>query len=270
MAFVATADAARSKAFYRDTLQLELVMEDDWALVFQANGTLLRIQKVGELVAAPFTALGWHVPDIAQSVAALIERGVSFERYPFLSQNDAGIWTTPDGAQVAWFKDPDGNVLSLTEGGVEARFDKIIPEIFVHDGPAALAFYRAAFGAIEHSRMLTPDGSQLVHGELEIAGHRLFVCNEFSAAQGGTGRCPRTLGGTSVRLTLEVDDADALVRQAVAAGATITLPLQDMFWGARYGKLADPFGHEWGINQQIRVLTPDQEREAAQRHFEKS
>jgi uncharacterized glyoxalase superfamily protein PhnB len=269
MAFLATTDAVRALEFYRDTLGLELVSDDEWALVFHAGGTLVRIQKVHALVPAPFTALGWHVPDIAEAVRLLEQRGVAFERYTFLAQDDAGIWTTPDGAKVAWLKDPDGNVLSLSEGVAQPRFDNIIPEIFVQDGMGALAFYRAAFGAIEHSRMLTSDGTKLVHGELEIAGHRLFVCNEFSAAEGGTCRCPRTLEGTSVRITLQVEDADAAFERAVAAGAKVLLPLADMFWGARYGKLVDPFGHEWGVNQQLRVLSPSEEAEQGRRYFEK-
>jgi PhnB protein len=157
----------------------------------------------------------------------------------------------------------------MSENTPQARSDKIIPEIFVHDGPGALAFYCRAFGAVERSRMMTRDGSKLVHGELEIAGHRLFVCDEFSAAEGGTCRCPRTLGGTGVRITLMVDDADAVVARAVAAGATVTMPVQELFWGARYGKLLDPYGHEWGINQQLRVFTPEEEAEQGRRYLAK-
>ena len=93
--------------------------------------------------------------------------------------------------------------------------------------------------------------------------------DEFSAAEGGTCRSPRTLGGTGVRITLDVDDADAVVERALAAGATLTMPVQDLFWGARYGKLVDPYGHEWGINQQLRVLSPEEEAEQAKRYFAK-
>jgi PhnB protein len=147
--------------------------------------------------------------------------------------------------------------------------DSVTPEIFVHDGPAALEFYKRAFGAVERSRMMSQDGKKLLNGQLEIRGHRLFVCDEFSASQGGTCRCPRTLGGTGVRIMLEVDDADRAVQQAVEAGATVMIPVADMFWGARYGKLIDPFGHEWGINQQMEQLTEAQEAEGARRHFAK-
>ena len=147
--------------------------------------------------------------------------------------------------------------------------DSITPEIFVHDGPAALEFYKRAFGALERSRMMSPDGKKLLNGQIEIRGHRLFVCDEFSASEGGTCRCPRTLGGTGVRIMLEVDDADRAVQQAVEAGATVMIPVADMFWGARYGKLIDPFGHEWGINQQVEQLTEAQESEGMKRHFAK-
>ena len=145
--------------------------------------------------------------------------------------------------------------------------DIIVPELFVHDGRAAMEFYKCAFGAEERSRMLSTHGTKLVHGELAIRGHRIVVCDEFSADEGGTCRCPRTLGGTGVRLILEVDDADAVVERAVACGATVMIPVADMFWGARYGKLLDPYGHEWGINQQVTQLTEAEEAEAARRHF---
>jgi PhnB protein len=95
------------------------------------------------------------------------------------------------------------------------------------------------------------------------------VCDEFTTEEGGTCRCPRTLGGTGVRLILQVDDADGAFTQAVAAGATVMIPVADMFWGARYGKLRDPFGHEWGINQQVRDVSPAEETAGAQSYFAK-
>jgi PhnB protein len=150
-----------------------------------------------------------------------------------------------------------------------SKSDRIIPEIFVNDGPGALDFYKQAFGAHEVSRMMAPDGRKLLHAELEILGHRLFVCDEFSASEGGTCRCPRTLGGTGVRIMLQVDNADQTVARASAAGATVMMPVQDMFWGARYGKLLDPYGHEWGINQQVEELTEAEEQEKARQYFSK-
>ncbi len=118
MAFVATANPEKSKAFYTDVLGLKLV-EDAWfAIVLMAGDTRLHIEKVKEFTPQPFTVLGWQVPDIAATVASLAAKGVKFERYPGLEQDAAGIWATPDeGGRVAWFKDPDGNTLSLTQFG---------------------------------------------------------------------------------------------------------------------------------------------------------
>jgi len=113
--FAATTRPQLAKRFYGDTLGLRLIEESDFAIVFDANGTMLRIQKVGELVPAQHTSLGWRVVDIRSTVGELIKRGVRFERYQGLQQDDRGIWRTPSSAEVAWFKDPDGNTLSLTQ-----------------------------------------------------------------------------------------------------------------------------------------------------------
>lgn len=115
MAFVATARPELAKRFYADVLGLRLLSDEPWAIVFDAGGTMLRVQKVETLQPPGHTALGWQVPEIAQAVAALRERGISFERYEFLEQDELGVWTSPAGGKIAWFKDPDGNVLSLTE-----------------------------------------------------------------------------------------------------------------------------------------------------------
>jgi len=115
-AFVPARDAERAKAFYRDTLRLPLVSEElPFALVFDAAGTPLRVTILQELNPAPFTVLGWQVPDIAAAVEGLRKSGVQFLRIPGLSQDDHGVWTAPGGAKVAWFKDPDGNTLSVSQ-----------------------------------------------------------------------------------------------------------------------------------------------------------
>ncbi len=116
-AFVATANPTRSKRFYRDTLGLRLVSDDQFAIVFDCSGVQLRIQKVENLQPHPFTALGWHVPNIRTAMLGLSKVGVAFEHYSFLQQDDLGVWQAPSTAKVAWFKDPDGNLLSLTEEG---------------------------------------------------------------------------------------------------------------------------------------------------------
>ena len=115
MAFVVTTDAAAARAFYEKTLGLRFVADDEYALVFDCNGTMLRIQKVREHAPRTYTALGWKVSDIAASVASLVRVGVHFEHYGFETQDRDGIWTTTDGTKVAWFKDPSGNLLSLTQ-----------------------------------------------------------------------------------------------------------------------------------------------------------
>jgi len=112
--FVATQHPARARAFYEKILGLTLKDEGPFALVFDANGTMLRVQKVEEFTPATHTVLGWDVPDIRAKIKKLEKRGVRFERFDGLQQDELGIWTSPAGAKVAWFKDPDGNTLSLT------------------------------------------------------------------------------------------------------------------------------------------------------------
>ena len=117
VAFLATTSPDRAKRFYSEVLGLKLLCEDEFALAFDAQGTLLRIQKVEKFAPHPFTALGWSVSDIKKAVGRLAESGVTFERYSFLEQDALGIWQAPSGTNVAWFKDPDGNVLSLSDKG---------------------------------------------------------------------------------------------------------------------------------------------------------
>jgi catechol 2,3-dioxygenase-like lactoylglutathione lyase family enzyme len=114
---LATARPKAAKAFYEKMLGLPLVAEDDFALVFQTTGAPLRIQKVAKLTPHPFTALGWQVASIRRVVRQLRKRGVAFERYPFLEQDEDAVWSAPSGAKVAWFKDPDGQILSVTQMG---------------------------------------------------------------------------------------------------------------------------------------------------------
>ena len=115
MAFVAARDLGRARDFYRDRLGLRLVGEDEFALVFDAGGTMLRVARVAEPAAAQYTVLGWKVNDIIQTAKSLLQAKIGLERYPGIEQDELGIWKSPSGAQVAWFKDPDGNTLSITE-----------------------------------------------------------------------------------------------------------------------------------------------------------
>jgi catechol 2,3-dioxygenase-like lactoylglutathione lyase family enzyme len=115
VAFGAITDSARAKAFYVGTLGLALRYEDDFALVLDAKGIELRLQKVGTLTPPGFTTLGWQVRDLSAVATALAERGVTFERYPWLEQDPSGVWLAPSGARIAWIKDPDGNLLSIAQ-----------------------------------------------------------------------------------------------------------------------------------------------------------
>lgn len=124
IAFAGTTDAKRAKAFYQKTLGLRLVSEDPFAQVFDAGGTMLRVTPVEALTPAGYTILGWIVPDIAKAVSGLVKRGVTFQRYEGLPQDDAGVWRAPGGAGIAWFKDPDGNTLSLTEFSKKVKSKK--------------------------------------------------------------------------------------------------------------------------------------------------
>jgi catechol 2,3-dioxygenase-like lactoylglutathione lyase family enzyme len=115
ISFIATRDPVASRAFYEGKLGLRLVSDEHFALVFELNGHMLRLAKVTELTPAKHTVLGWHVSNISESVRALGARGVLFERFEGMNQDELGIWASPSGAKVAWFKDPDGNSLSLTQ-----------------------------------------------------------------------------------------------------------------------------------------------------------
>ncbi len=116
--FVPTRNPQRARAFYENVLGLEFVSEDPFALVFNAKGVTVRVADVSsvrDFRPASFTILGWHVPSAEAAVRNLQATGVAFERFPGMQQSQTGIWTSPSGAKVAWFKDPDGNVLSVTE-----------------------------------------------------------------------------------------------------------------------------------------------------------
>ena len=115
IAFIPTKDANRARVFYEEQLGLRFVHDDSFAVVMDANGTMIRIARVGEFTPFPFTILGWEVDDIHQTVAELTSKGLQFTRYGFLEQSEDGVWTAPDGPKVAWFLDPDVNTLSLSQ-----------------------------------------------------------------------------------------------------------------------------------------------------------
>lgn len=115
MALIATSKPDEAKSFYSQTLGLRLLADEPFAIVFDAHGVMLRVQKVEKHTPQPYSVLGWEVADIHASVDELLGKGVRCEQYESLGQNESGVWASPSGAQIAWFKDPDGNTLSLTQ-----------------------------------------------------------------------------------------------------------------------------------------------------------
>jgi len=117
VAFVPTKDSEKARAFYEGLLGLSFVKDDGFALVLDANGIMIRVAKVKDFTPAQFTILGWQVTEIENMVRELQKRGVRFEIFGFFKQDELGIWTAPTGEKVAWFKDPDGNILSVSQHG---------------------------------------------------------------------------------------------------------------------------------------------------------
>jgi catechol 2,3-dioxygenase-like lactoylglutathione lyase family enzyme len=118
IAFVPTRNLVTARKFYEQTLGLELISVDRFALVFSAHGTTLRVADVSDVKdfrPAPFTIVGWQVTNVGDTAGDLVKKGVRFERFPGMDQDAQGIWQSPTGAKVAWFKDPDGNILSITQ-----------------------------------------------------------------------------------------------------------------------------------------------------------
>jgi PhnB protein len=136
------------------------------------------------------------------------------------------------------------------------RYHTITPHITVRNADAAIAFYKAAFGAEEVYRMAAPNGNGIWYAELKIGDSFIFLNDEYPDADMG-GISPNTLGGSPVIMHLSVDDVDAWFERAVRTGASVTMPLENMFWGDRYGKLVDPFGHQWSLASPIDHLTPE-------------
>ena len=113
--FVPTKDSAKARGFYEGKLGFTFVSEDNFALVMRADKSMIRIAKAQDFTPAPYTVLGWEVANIEEVAGWLRGRGVAFEKYPWVEDKETGIWSAPGGDKVAWFKDPDGNVLSISQ-----------------------------------------------------------------------------------------------------------------------------------------------------------
>ena len=127
----------------------------------------------------------------------------------------------------------------------------LIPHLVVNDGVKAVEFYATALGAVEAFRMPEQNGPRLMHAELHVGDDKFFLCDDFPEYCGGLSRSPTTLGGSGVTIHLCVDDCDAAVARMAGAGGTVTMPPWDAFWGDRYGKVRDPFGHEWSFSHPL-------------------
>ncbi len=140
----------------------------------------------------------------------------------------------------------------------------VTPHLVIEGASDAIDFYKKAFGANELFRMPSPDGSKVMHAALTIGDSEVFVADAMPE-MGSEG--PKARGGTSVAIHLYVDDADAWAKRAEGAGATVTMPVSEMFWGDRYGRLEDPFGHVWAVATHVKDLTPEEVGAAAKAAF---
>ena len=143
-------------------------------------------------------------------------------------------------------------------------YHSITPYLVVKDAAKAIDFYKRAFNAQEMERMPGPDGKGVMHAELKIGDSRVMLSDEFP----GSGcTSPQSLGGTTCQLFLYASDVDAAFQQALSAGATAVMPPADMFWGDRYGKLSDPFGHQWGLATHKEDVAPEDMKKRADAFF---
>lgn len=131
----------------------------------------------------------------------------------------------------------------------------VTPYLAIRGAVEAVEFYKKAFGAVELMRMPSPDGKMLMHAELRIGDSPLYLADEFPGMEVSS---PASLKGTTTAIHLYVDDVDAVFAKAVAAGATVKMPLINMFWGDRFGKIMDPFGHSWALAQHVEDVPPDE------------
>jgi PhnB protein len=141
----------------------------------------------------------------------------------------------------------------------------VSPHLTVGDGAAAIDFYVKAFNAVELGRVPGPDG-RLMHAALQINGSTVLLNDDFPENNDGKSSTPVALGGTPVTIHLTVTDVDSKFQQAIDAGATVLTPLEDQFWGDRYGVLRDPFGHHWSLGQPVREVSPEEIAEAMKQH----
>ncbi|WP_437973875.1 VOC family protein [Sorangium sp. So ce295] len=143
----------------------------------------------------------------------------------------------------------------------------VSPYLTVDDARAAIAFYQRAFGATVVAEQPTPDGKKLIHAALLVNGGLVMLSDDFPEQCGGVSRTPKAFGGTAVTLHLDLPDVDATWKSAVEAGASVEMPLADMFWGDRYGIVTDPFGHRWSLATRKKPATQEELDAGAKKQF---
>lgn len=141
----------------------------------------------------------------------------------------------------------------------------VMPHLVVDDAAAAIDFYVKALDAVELGRVPGPDG-KLIHAALQINGATVMVNDDFPEMSGGKSMTPKALGGSPVTIHLVVTDVDTKFQRAIDAGATVVMPVEDQFWGDRYGVLRDPFGHQWSMGQPVREVSMEEIEEAMKQH----
>jgi PhnB protein len=143
----------------------------------------------------------------------------------------------------------------MTSSPSKAVEPALSPHLIVDDAAAAIDFYVKAFNAAELGRVPRADG-KLIHAAVRINGFTVLLNDDFPEMSGGKSMTPRSLGGSPITIHLTVSDVDTKFQRAVDAGATVVAPLEDQFWGDRYGVIADPFGHQWSLGQPVREVGP--------------
>jgi uncharacterized glyoxalase superfamily protein PhnB len=141
---------------------------------------------------------------------------------------------------------------------IPAGQENLIPHLACSPCSEAIEFYKKAFGAQEVGRVPGPDGQRIMHASIKIGKSFVFLVDDFPEFCGGKSMTARALGGTPVTIHCYVPDCDAAIKKAEAAGATVTMPPSDMFWGDRYGMVTDPYGHQWSIATHIKDLSPEE------------
>lgn len=150
---------------------------------------------------------------------------------------------------------------------IPAGHENVIPHLVCSPCTEAIEFYKKALGAEEVFRMPAPDGTRLCHASIRIGSSFVFLADDFPEYCDGHSQTAQALGGTPVSMHLYVADCDAAMARATAAGATVVMPAADMFWGDRYGVVADPFGHKWAFATHVRELTPEEMQAGMQEAF---